>query len=71
MAVVRKEVLTAMGYDETAFTSMYVTLEKQIYYICYDYAFTPTFKDNVAKAVIVGRQNHMKSWDPWKYVKTK
>ena len=68
-AIVRKEVMKAMGYDETIFTSIFVTSKKQIYYICYDYAFTPTFEHNVAKAVIVSKQVYMNFWDPWKYVR--
>lgn len=68
-AVVRKEVLDAMGYDVSVFSSLFLTSKRQIYYICYDYAFTPIVEHNVQKALIVTRQDYMKSWDPWKFVK--
>ena len=68
-AIVRKEVFDAMGYDVSVFSSLFLTSKRQIYYICYDYAFTPIVEHNVEKALIVTRQDYMKSWDPWKFVK--
>lgn len=67
--VVRRELLTSMGYDLTAFTSIYVTTGKQVYYLCYDYAFSPLLEKGVEKALIVARQDYMNKWDPWKFVK--
>jgi hypothetical protein len=69
--VVRKEVLVAMGYEVAVFSSLFVTSNKQVYYICYDYAFTPLLEHNVEKALIVTRQDYMNGWDPWRFVKKK
>ncbi len=68
-ATVRREVLDAMGYDVRTFSSIFVTSNKQIYYICYDYAFTPLLEYTVEKALIVTKQDYMNAWDPWKFVK--
>ncbi|WP_276373705.1 hypothetical protein [Chryseolinea sp. H1M3-3] len=68
-ATVRREVLDAMGYDVRIFSSIFVTANKQIYYICYDYAFTPLLEHAVEKALIVSKQDYMNAWDPWKFVK--
>ena len=68
-ATVRREVLVAMGYDVRVFSSLFLTSKKQIYYVCYDFAFTPIFDNNIEKALIVTKQDYMNSWDPWKYVK--
>ena len=70
-AVVRKELLIAMGYDVKFFSSLFLTSNKQVYYICYDYAFTPLLEHNVEKALIVTRQDYMGAWNPWKFVKKK
>ena len=70
-AIVRKEVLDAMGYEVKVFSSLFVTSNKQIYYICYDYAFTPLMEHNVEKALIVNKQEYMNTWDPWKFVRKK
>jgi len=70
-AVVRKELLVALGYDVKVFSSLFLTSNKQVYYICYDYAFMPIVEHNVEKALIVTRQDYMGSWDPWKFVKKK
>ena len=69
MATVRREVLDALGYDVSAFSSIFLTSKKQIYYICYDYAFTPIFDNGIEKALIVTKQDYINTWDPWKFVK--
>lgn len=66
---VRKEILEAMGFDPSVFSSLYLTSGKQVYYICYDYAFTPILDHLIEKAVIVSKQDYMTPWDPWKYIK--
>jgi predicted nucleic acid-binding Zn ribbon protein len=68
-ATVRRDVLDAMGYDVRVFSSLFLTSKKQIYYVCYDFAFTPILDNNIEKALIVTKQDYMNSWDPWKYVK--
>src|SRR5690606_31860672 len=68
-ATVRKEVRDALGFDYNTFTSIFITNSKQVYYICYDYAFTPLIETTTPKALIVKRQNFMGDWNPWKYVK--
>ena len=70
-AVMRKEVLDTMGYDVNVFSSLFVTSNKEVYYICYDYAFTPLLENNVKKALIVTKQEYMNMWDPWRFVNKK
>jgi hypothetical protein len=69
-AVVSKEILDAMGYAYNLFSSIHVDPKRQVYYICYDYAFTPIIEHNEKKAFIVARQNFLNSWDPWKFIRT-
>jgi hypothetical protein len=67
-ATVRKEVMVAMGYDMTIFSSLFLTTKKQVYYLCYDYGFTPLKEKGVEKALVITRQEYMNTWDPWKFV---
>jgi hypothetical protein len=69
--VVDKKVLDAMGYNPAYFSSIFVTAKKDVYYICYDYAFTPLIQSGVKKALIVPRQEFMHFANPWKYVRSK
>jgi predicted nucleic acid-binding Zn ribbon protein len=68
-AIVRKDILDTMEYDYNLFSSIYVNPKRQIYYICYDYAFTPIVEHEVKKAFIVARHNFVNSWDPWKFIR--
>jgi len=70
MSTVRKEVLDAMGFDISVFSSLFLTNKKQLYYFSYDYGFTPLIVNGVEKALIVNKQRYMNSWNPWKYVKS-
>lgn len=67
-ATVRKEVLIALGFQIDAFTSLYVTNSKQVYYICYDFAFSPLKEGEIEKVLIVSRQEYMKNLDPWRFL---
>ncbi|WHZ07090.1 MAG: hypothetical protein OJF59_000843 [Cytophagales bacterium] len=67
-STVRKEVMVAMGYDMTIFSSLFLTSKKQVYYLCYDYGFTPLKEKGVEKALIITKQDYMNTWDPWKFV---
>jgi len=69
-ATVRREVMASLGYDFGVFSSMYKSPTGLIYYLCYEYGFSPIFDlRGIAKAVIINRQKFMHPWDPWKYVK--
>lgn len=70
-ATVRKEVLISMGFNFDNFTSIFVTYSKAIYYLCYDYGYSPIMEDMIEKAVIIGRQGYMKGWNPWKFLNKK
>ena len=70
-ATVRKEVMVAMGYDVTLFSSLFLTTKKQVYYLCYDYGFTPLNEKGIEKALIITKQRYMDTWDPWKFVNKK
>lgn len=67
-ATVRKEVLLSMGFSVDAFTSIFVTRYKQVYYLCYDYGYTPIMEGTIEKALIISRQEYMTNLDPWRYV---
>lgn len=67
-SVVRKDVLDNLGYRTDLFTSLFMTSKKQIYYLCYDYGFTPIIERGIHKVLIISRQPYMSPWDPWKYV---
>lgn len=67
-ATVRKEILVAMGFSIDSFTSIFVTRSRQVYYLCYDYGFTPIMEGQIEKALIVSRQEYMKDLNPWKVV---
>ncbi len=63
-ATVRKEVLDTMLYDFRYFSSIYKTSKNQVYYICYDYAFSPIKEvdqrtgQQIEKALIVQKQDY-------------
>jgi hypothetical protein len=67
-STVRKEVLMAMEFRPDLFTSIFVTSKKQVYYLVYDFAFSPIMEGEIEKALIVSRQEYMQRWDPWKVV---
>ncbi len=69
-STVRQQVLVAMGYDFNVFSSMYRSPQGLIYYLCYEYGFSPIVdKKGNEKALIINRQQYMHNWQPWKYVK--
>ena len=65
---VRKEILDKMGYDYRYFSSLFKTNTNQIYYLVYDFAFSPVFDNGKEKALIVQRQEYMDelSLEIWK-----
>jgi len=72
-ATVRKEVLDTMAYDYRYFSTIYKS-GKQVYYVCYDYAFSPLYEtdrktqEKIEKALIVQRQEYFDklTWPIWK-----
>lgn len=66
-ATVRKEVLDQMGYDYRYFSGLFKT-KSNLYYLVYDYAFSPVFEKGIEKALIVQRQDFMDrlTLDIWK-----
>ncbi|MEQ9288712.1 MAG: hypothetical protein RIG77_17455 [Cyclobacteriaceae bacterium] len=66
-ATVRKEVLDQMGYDYKYFSGIFKT-KTGLYYLVYDYAFSPLVEMGIEKALIVQRQNYMDrlTLDIWK-----
>ncbi|MEP0986763.1 hypothetical protein [Ekhidna sp.] len=57
-ATVRKEILDQMGYDYRYFSGIFKT-KANLYYLVYDYAFSPIFEKGIEKALIVQRQDYM------------
>lgn len=66
---VRKEVLDAMGYDYSIFSSLYQSTKGSTYYLCYDYGYLPLVQTGIQKALIITRQDYMNKWNPWKNIK--
>ncbi len=66
-ATVRKEVLDQMGYDYRHFSGLFKT-NQGLYYLVYDYAFSPTWERDIKKVLIVSRQDYMDklSFEIWK-----
>lgn len=66
-STVRKEILDNMGYDYRYFSGLFKT-KANLYYLVYDYAFSPIFERGIEKALIVQRQDYMDvlSLDIWK-----
>ena len=67
--IVRKTILVKMGFDFRYFTSIFITERRQVYYLSYDFAFTPTYHNGKEKVLIVRVQPYMTAPDPWKYVR--
>ena len=68
-STVRQEVMTSMGFNFSLFSSMYRAPKGAIYYLSYEYGFTPIIDPKgIPKAVIINQQSYMEPWDPWKYV---
>ena len=57
-STVRKEVLDQMGYDYRYFNSIFKS-KQGIYYLTYDYGFSPIFERGIEKALIIQRQPYM------------
>lgn len=68
-SLVDKEVLLRMGYNFNHFTSIYITRQKQVYYICYTMAFTPILRGGAQKVLIVHKYEYIRNLDPWKFIK--
>ena len=66
-ATVRKEVLDQMGYDFRHFTGLFKS-NKMLYYLVYDFAFSPIDENGREKALIVQTQNYMDKlgFEVWK-----
>lgn len=65
-AMVRREVLEALGYDYKYFSGTYVS-KTLTYYLCYDYGFAPIQDNGKEKALIIQKQNYMDKYilNPW------
>lgn len=71
-ATVRKEVLDTMGFQYPFFSGIYRSPApgRQLYYVCYDFAFSPILQKGIEKALIVQRQDYFKSYlnNPWQFL---
>ncbi|QCK15564.1 hypothetical protein [Mangrovivirga cuniculi] len=66
--IVRKSVLDSMGFRFENFSGIYVTKNGAVYYLCFNYAFTPKYEKGIKKVLIVNKQEFMKDFDPWSFV---
>lgn len=57
-ATVRKEVLDQMGYKYQHFSGVFKS-NTSVYYLVYDYGFSPISQKGIQKALIVQRQAYM------------
>ena len=70
-STVRKEVMVAMGYDFSVFSTTYQSKKGGMYYMCYEYGFSPIFQQGIEKALIITKQSYMGNWEPWKLSQNK
>ncbi len=68
-ATVRKTVLENMGYDFLAFTALYLPSTGNLYYLCYDYGFSPIVQRGIERALIITKQSYVGGWQPWQFAK--
>lgn len=66
-ATVRKEILDKMGYDFRYFSGLFKA-RINLYFLVYDFAFSPIHERGIEKALIVQRQDYMDklTFDIWK-----
>jgi hypothetical protein len=66
-STVRKEVLEQMGYRFGFFTNTFQSAKGGVYYLCYDYGFTPIIESGIQKALIIQHQTYMdrQTYNPW------
>ena len=64
-AIVKREVLEAMGFNPRVFSSLYVNPGNQTYYYCGDFGFRPMSHDGIETALIIRREPYATSPDPW------
>lgn len=67
-ATVRKEVLDQLGYNYLYFSSIFRSSKGHVYYLVYDYGFSPIHESGVEKALIIQKQDYMEkpSFDIWR-----
>jgi hypothetical protein len=72
-AMVRREVMTHMGYDFNFFSSIYRSSSGQLYFMCYEYGFAAVIERKIEKGLIIQSQNYHVNYtvDPWKLLKSK
>lgn len=66
--IVERAKLDVLGFNFHHFTAVLITQRMDIYYITYDYAFTPIRKLNIDMALVVKGPTLVKKLDPWKYL---
>ena len=66
--IVKKEVLDALDYNFSLFTSIFVTSKNAVYYLVYDYGLTPLrTKDGIKKVLVVTKGAYTDQFDPWRF----
>ncbi len=66
--IVERRTLLALGFDPSNFTSIFITASQRIYYLCYDFAFSPTIEKDTQKAIVVTRRKDLPKFDPWERI---
>jgi len=66
-AVIRRDVLDAMGFNFNYFTGVYRSSASS-YYMCYDYGYRVMIDNHKQKIQIIQKQEYMGAYDPWKYI---
>lgn len=70
-STVRKEIMEAMGYDFSTFSTVFKSAKGSVYYLCYEYGFAPIVQEGKQKALIIAKQDYMTPWEPWETIKKK
>ena len=64
----RKGVLDQLQYHYASFTGIYRSPRGYVYYLVYDYGFSPIVENEKEKALIIHRQEYMENpgFEIWK-----
>lgn len=67
-AIVRKDIMDAMGYNFNHFSGLFHS-SKFVYYMNYEYGIRALMDNGKQKVQIIQKQDYMDSYNPWKYIK--
>ena len=63
--IVPRSLLAEKGFNFHTFSSLYISSERKMFFICYDMAFTPIITNGTQHAMIAPWTEYRTSWNPW------